>query len=287
MIRFNVQLDPNALAALTGELTAMMRGNLQAAVRLTAEEAAHRWRVAVQQAHLWGPEKQAYIESIRWEMDGPLTAWVGTDYRPAQAIETGRPAKDLKLVLRTARKARAVKSGKHAGQKYLIIPFRHNTPTASGVGAHAKQMPPAIYARAKALNATRITQFGDERPYKLRALGIRYFPSLAGSILPPNTRLSATGHIVAQHTYAWGERLPSGLAPKAKPHHVTDLYAGMVRMDTSSGRQKSSAYLTFRTMGEWSAGWIVPAKPGLHLARSTAETITPVFNALIARAIAP
>ncbi|MEF8714163.1 MAG: hypothetical protein V5B39_11480 [Accumulibacter sp.] len=43
-----------------------------------------------------------------------------------------------------------------------------------------------------------------------------------------------------------------------KPHHSTDLFAGMVRVNTGLG-----AYLTFRTLGEWQSGkWLVGSKPG-------------------------
>jgi len=59
-----------------------------------------------------------------------------------------------------------------------------------------------------------------------------------------------------QNKYSWGQRLG----------------AGMVRMDTSSGKQKSSAYLTFRVMTEKQHGkWIIPAQPGRFIAKRVAE----------------
>jgi hypothetical protein len=189
---------------------------------------------------------------------------VWTDYKLAPDIETGRPARDLKANLPRAKRARRVTSGPHAGQLYLVIPFRQNVPTASGQGAHAPQMPPHIYAKAKKLTASSILPPGSKKPA---------------------TRLSATGHIVPQQSYAWGKRLPAGLAPKKKAYHVTDLYAGMVRFDTSAGKQKSSAYMTFRTMGQWSDGWIIPAKPGLYLAKGVADSISPTFNAIMRQAL--
>lgn len=57
------------------------------------------------------------------------------------------------------------------------------------------------------------------------------------------------------------------MAPKLAPHHATDIYAGMRKMDTSAGKAKSSAYMTFRVMVEGSSKWIVPAKPGLYIVR--------------------
>ena len=120
-------------------------------------------------------------------------------------------------------------------------------------------MLPPIYPQAKALAPSRVTGM--------------------------TTRLSATGHTVPQAVYQWGERLPAGLAPKAKPHHVPDLYAGMVRMDTSTDKAKSSAYLTFRTMGQWSSNWIVAPRPGMYLAQGVSNGINPVFESLLAQVL--
>jgi hypothetical protein len=138
--------------------------------------------------------------------------------------------------------------------KYLIIPFRHNTP---GSEALAPAMPPDVYKIA--------SQFMPSR------------------VIGKTTRPSGQNakHLVPQSVYQWGDKLPAGLAPKLKPSHKTDPYAGMVRFDTSSGTQKSSSYMTFRIMGQWSQGWIVGAKPGLHIARSVRQNIKPVAEKVI------
>jgi hypothetical protein len=269
---YQISVDLNTLRGLTAEVAQAIAPNVQFAVSATAAEAVQRWQQAVMQAKLWHVEKDAYLKSIRWEMTSQsvtangldYVAKVWTDYRLAPLIETGRPARDMKAVLPTAKRARQVKNGKHAGQLYLIVPFRHNVPSAAGIGAHAPQMPAHIYAQAKALAASTELPLGSKKPA---------------------TRLSATGHTVPQKSYAWGGRLPAGLAPKKKAYHVTDLYAGMVRFDTSSGKQKSSAYMTFRTMGQWSDGWIVPAKPGQYLAKGVMDSIQPTFDAIIRQAV--
>jgi hypothetical protein len=259
MANYRIEADLSALLGVGQRLEQATLPNLQYAVSTTAGQAAVRWQKAVNRAKLWSVEKDAYSESIAWRMTGPLEALVYTEYKYAQDIETGRPARDLKTVLPTAKKARSVKSGPHTGQKYLIIPFRHNVPTTSGVGALAPQMPPKIYKLAKAL-----------APSNVR--GVR-------------TRLSATGVTVPQNSYSWGDRLPAGLAPKLKSSHATDPYAALVRLDTSVGRAKRSTYLTMRTMGAWSSGWIVPAKPGLFLAKGVADAMGPAFNEAIANAL--
>lgn len=91
--------------------------------------------------------------------------------------------------------------------------------------------------------------------------------------------------MVAQNSYKWGGRLPAGLAPKLKDHHKTDIYAGMVKFDTSTPHAKSSAYMTFRVMSDKSSGWIVPAKPGLYLAKNVADKLQPLLEAAIGGAV--
>jgi len=232
------------------------------AVRAVAEEGSTRWKDSVYKAHLWQVEKDAYVESISWTMVNALTAEISSSYDFANKIETGRPARDQKRSLQTSKKARVVKHGAHTGLRYLIIPFRHNVPTPSGEGALAHQMPAGVYAMAKKLSASHVLE--------------------PGSINPP-TRLSATGSVVAQQSYSWGDRLPAGTAPKLQTHHKADPYAGMVRFDTGGG--KSSSYMTFRIMGEWSTGWIIPAKPGLLLAKGVSDGLQNVLEDVVGKAV--
>ncbi len=263
-MHYRLEVDLSGLLQAKDALTHQVAPLVGQAVRAVAQEGVLRWQRAVYKARLWGVEKSAYVDSISWRQTGPFSAEIETDYRLAREIELGRAQRDLKASLPTAKRARTVKSGSHAGQKYLIIPFRHNVPTPSGQGALAAQMPPSIYALAKGMRASAMLAPGSRNPA---------------------TRRSATGHVVPQHSYAWGERLPAGLAPKRSPHHATDIYAGMVRMNTSTGKAKSSAYLTFRVMGEWSSGWIVAPRPGLFLAKGVADDLRGVFDEVIAKAI--
>lgn len=132
-----------------------------------------------------------------------------------------------------------------AGTRYLIIPFRHNADT--------------VPQQAKALSPSTITGHG--------------------------TRLSGTGAFslktkspatVRQRSYNWGDRL-TGAVPKNQQ--------GMVRMNTSAGGQKSSAYLTFRVMSEKSKGWIIPAQPGQHIADDVAKEMQPVAEEILSEAV--
>lgn len=254
---YKVKVDLGPLFGSVGGMADAVFPLIGQAVRAVAEEGAFRWKSSVAKARLWEGEKQPYIESISWQMTGPWSAEISTDYKLAGEIERGRPAKDLKRMLQTSKKTRATKDG----TRYLIIPFRHGTP---GNDALSRAMPPQIYAKAKALS-----------------------PSL---LLPPGTvnaptRISASGHNVAQHSYQWGGRLPKGLSTKLSPHHKTDIYAGMVRFKTSTPGAKSSSYLTFRVMSEKSSGWIVPPRPGLYLAKQVAEGLRPVLEDAVGQAV--
>lgn len=254
MYKITVDID---LGAFEQQLISQVFPIATQAVAAVAEQGANMWRDAVMKASLWGVEKNAYMDSITWKMTGGFSAEISSDYKLAGEIETGRPSRDMKKCLQTSQRTRVSKSKAHAGQKYLIIPFRHNT---EGMTAHAPAMPGNVYSAAKMLSKSSVTGSGS--------------------------RLSASGHVVPRSSYQWGGRLPAGLTPKAKPHHVTDLHHGMVRMNTSAGGGKSSAYLTFRIMAEWSTGWIMPAKPGLYIARDIAAGLQPLLEASLSQAMA-
>lgn len=259
---YKVSVDLSSLLSAHAALAQQIFPLVSQAVEATAAIGKAQWQEAIHKAPLWSAEKIGYLESIEYQMINPFSAEIRSDFEKADEIERGRPARDLKRMLQTSKKTRISQKG----YKYLIIPFRHNTPTASGEGAHAAQMPPSIYAMAKPMQQSFMLPPGTNKPA---------------------TRLSASGHVVAQHSYSWGGRLPAGLAPKKADHHKTDIYAGMVRMNTkpAGSKQGKSAYLTFRVMSEKSSGWIVPAKPGLSLARKVSDGLQPELNENVGKAI--
>jgi len=243
---FKVDIDLTHLGALADVMLQDMMHAVSNAVSQTAAETATAWQLAIYHAPGVRDEgKKAAIDSIKWQMTGNTSALVSSKDKTVIGIESGFPERDLKAMLQTSQRTRQTKAGK----KYLIIPFRHNTP---GHGALAMAMPKHVYDQAKKL--------------------------VKSSITGKTTRLSATGETVPQSVYKWGGRLPAGLTPKMKPHHTTDIHAGMVRFNTSTGKSKSSAYLTFRVMREDQTGkWIVRAKPGLNIARDLANGIEQKF----------
>jgi hypothetical protein len=152
---YQIRVDlSEMLAGLGGVINAYVLPTVHQAVKAVASEAAYRWKDGVAKAKLWNGEKQAYIESINWLMLSDFEAIVSTTYDQAGAIETGRPAYDMKKRLNTSMKVRVAKHGKHAGMRYLIIPMRHNTP---GNVALAQAMPEDIYKKAKRLDPSIIT----------------------------------------------------------------------------------------------------------------------------------
>jgi hypothetical protein len=168
---------------------------------------------------------------------------VWADYKYAEEIEQGRQPKDLKRMLNTSLKVRTSQKG----SRFLIIPFQHNTPGANATG---QAMPDEIYDMAKTLSSSMVTG----QTQRLSGTGAYDIQS--------RKRLT-----VNQNIYKWGGSLSGDSIPNR--------FAGMRRFDTSAGGAKRSTYLTFRVMSEKSNGWIVPAKPGLFLAKAVAEAMQP------------
>jgi hypothetical protein len=83
-----------------------------------------------------------------------------------------------------------------------------------------------------------------------------------------------------------GGRLPAGLAPKLRPHHAVDIFAGMTRQQKTYEQATQSQYTTFRTIATGSPGWMRPATPGAHLAQKVSEYVGQIapqaFSAYIA-----
>ena len=249
MADLNLTVDLAKLLQLGRMIRAGIFQTLSAAVERVTIAGAERWREAVMKAPLWEGERRAYAGSITWRMTGPYSGEIVADYKYGQDIETGRPAYDMKRMLDTSMKVRT----NAKGRRYLIIPMRHNTP---GSGGLAREMPQAVYDRAQELAPSRITGNGW-RPSGNGAWDIK----------------TRKPYLVRQRQYAWGDRLEAGLAPKLSKQHKTDPYAGMVRFDTSSGSQRSSAYLTFRVMAEGQSGWVIGARPGLFIAKGVLDAL--------------
>jgi hypothetical protein len=133
---------------------------------------------------------------------------------------------------------------------YRAIPFRHATPGTGGAVGQAMgeqyqgheavedagQLGQRVYERAKKLKAT------TSDPYK-------------------GTK--------------WGGRLPVGLAPLLKPHHKTDIFAGMVRERKTYSKARQSKYVTFRTISTLirDESWIRKATSGRHFSKKVSRFV--------------
>ncbi|MFZ4538511.1 hypothetical protein [Propionivibrio sp.] len=254
MADYNITLDYSNQMLVMDTINEILAKQIHNSVGLAAQMVYEAWADGVMKTPgIWQKDRAEYVQSLKWDYTGPFSAKVSTDYKIADEIETGRPARDLKRMLQTSSKTRQGKNG-----KYLIIPIRHNAPSSSGHSSNARQMPAEIYAVARQLQVSTVT----------------------GS----TTRISATGATVPQSIYDWGGRLPAGMAPKMKPTHVTDIYAGMVK--TGEGNSsKSAGYLTFRRMSEKSSGWVIPAQPGKFIARDVALAATPDIEKIVAESM--
>lgn len=271
MASFDIYIDLSQVLNLVPNLKQQVFPRLHDAVGTIAQEAAEQWMSDVQNAKLWSKEKEGYIESIRWEFTGDFSAEIRSDYKLAADIETGRPERDLKKMLDTSMKVRRTEDGR----RFLIIPFRHNTP---GNDATAGDMPFGVYQRAREMAKSSITREGMRPSGEVMAMHPRHGMRRSAKQTPfasdPHTRKH---YQVASREYQWGDRLQGKDIPKR--------YKGMYRFEASSGQESRSKYMTFRTMMEGSKGWVVPAKPGLYLARDVADRLRPVAEELFSQAI--
>lgn len=262
MAEFRVSIDLSGVMQAAGSIiNEQVLPLVSQAVRGVAGQLSLNWQESVMRANLWSGERDKYAASITWQSTGPFAAVVESDYKYDEDIENGRPAYDLKKMLETSQKTRTFKNGK----KYLIIPFRHNVPEATG----GQNMPAPIYQQAFALTPSRVTG-QTTRPAMMQA-----GQSGKRQVMRVN-----------QNQYSWGGRLPAGLAPKKKPFHTTDIYASMTRFDTTTpGGKRYSSYMSFRIMVEGSPKWILPPKEGLHLAGNAAQAMQPLAEKVFTEAL--
>lgn len=278
-IQYQITFDLASKLEIMSVVNKQVFPMLNQAVRAIAAKTAADWKTSVLKAKLWSVEKDAYANSINWKMTGDFSAYVEADYKYAQEIETGRPARDLKRMLDTSQKVRRTKDGR----RFLIIPFRHGTPGAKNA------MPGPVYGLASAMAPSKVVATGQRPSGQVTHLSAKTGMSVAQKQTPYLSNTSSkSANMVSSRAYAWGDRLTRGqLKDAGMDAAMRRRYAGMVKMDTSTpGGGKSSAFMTFRVMMEGSQGWIIPAKSGLFLAKKTADTMGPKAQSAFAEAIA-
>jgi len=276
-LSYKIGVDLGSQLNLSAGIRARLLPLVNQAVNGIAQATAARWVEAVQRAKLWSGEKDAYAKTITYKMTGDFTAVVSSDYKFVQDIETGRPPRDLKRMLDTSSKVRRTRDG----ARFLVIPFRHNTPGSSG------GMPAAVHGLAGGMSKSSVTGMGQREVGQTVRLSPRagMTPTKGTPFLSsPSTKQAA---MTASRTYQLGDRLTKSAMKQAGVGAADrKRYAGMVRMETSTpGGAKSSSYLTFRIMSEKSKGWIIPAQPGQNIAEGVAKEMQPIADAFLAEAV--
>lgn len=269
MAQLQISVDlSNAGAQAQAIINAQVLPRLNQAVRAVVQATQARWQEAVLRAPgLWMGEKDAYSTSIQSKMTSDFAGEVWSEYKYAQEIEDGRPARDLKKYLQTSQKVRRTKDG----TKFLVIPFVHQTP---GHEAHAKAMPQEVYDLAKALKPSKVIGHGERESGERVSLhpvrGMRRLKNQAPFLHNPVK-------MVPKQITQWGGRLMGDNIPKQ--------YQGMVRMKQDNGGGRHSTHLTFRIMSEKSTGWIIPAKPGLKLVAGVVSEMQPLAEKAFGEAL--
>jgi hypothetical protein len=139
---FRISVELGGLIPDGVPITAAMLPSLSAAVRDLAEMARAQWvayalGAPMPNGDIIHPRTGEYARSILLQQTGPFSAEVMTTLPYADQIEDGMPRRDLKDVLGRSMKVRVSAKGK----RYLIIPFRWNTPNS--VLGHT--MPQQVY----------------------------------------------------------------------------------------------------------------------------------------------
>lgn len=272
MTEFRIAIDLGSVLPPGSALTPESFPALAHAVRQIVIAAEERWKQFASGAPMpngqrIGIRSGTYMRSIQAYFTSPFSGEVYSSLAYADAIENGAPERDLKRMLGSSWKVRVNAKGK----RYLIIPFRHDTP-GSVVGNNP--MPQSVHDWFQMPGRTRSEVVGTYD----RTSGA------LGSSIATKQRMTVPGW-----RYKWGSRLTrQELQDMGLPDRQVRRLAGMVNFrdqEMGSGARHSS-YMTFRVMTEDSKGWIAPARPAMQPARQVADELRPVAEEAFQRALA-
>ena len=192
-----------------------------------------------------------YTRSIKVDDKGPFEKTIFTDYFAHKYIEDGTPETDLKPGLLYGPRSRPTADG----GRINVVSFRHGVPGTLGSN---NPMPMNIHnlmqQETRRAEAVRGSRLGGVRAVLPKGMG--------GD---PETKVTQKFG-----TYTW----------KVGKHE------GMQRIDTSTGRGKSSKYITFRTVSTNSdpASWIVPERPPIPIRKALVDLLQPEIELLLKNA---
>lgn len=166
----------------------------------------------------------------------------------AVMLEEGRGPFDMRPGLLPGRDGKA-KTSKD-GHLYRAIPFEHGqgSPTRGDTGRSPARPPLGSQFTRHGLAAEQTAFRGNLTPDEARKIG-RDVKKAAKALEPTLTSPDPDTKT------AWGGRLDAGLAPMLRPRHVTDIYAGMVRVQKTYERATEGRLMTFR---------MISNNPGTH-----------------------
>lgn len=281
MISYKISLNMADVMAAKSMINKQVFPLLNQAVRAVATQLAANWQMEVyKQRGMWSGEKDAYAQTISFEMLDDFSAIVQATYDQASQIESGRPGRDLKKMLDTSRKVRRTEDGR----RFLVIPMRHNM---TGNNALAQSMPPGVYAMAKALSASRVTaqtrRLAGEVTHLDPKVGMH--ASTKQTDYLSNTR-TKSAVLVKRNHYEWGGQLKASVL-KAAGMSAADVkrYSGMRKFDNGTLGAPSSTYMTFRLMVEGSSGWVTKAEPGRYIAKKVEDDMRPLAEKAFQEAV--
>ncbi|HUV65957.1 MAG TPA: hypothetical protein VMW24_18830 [Sedimentisphaerales bacterium] len=221
-----------------------------------AEGARAKW-ISLARSELTSA-KEDYIRGIQPVESKPgervitLVGWL------PNSVESGIGGYDMRMTLLGPGKGKRNASGGY----YRAIPFRHGTPGSQGLAGA-----PMGSQHAGQMGSERARQMGQD----IWDVAKRLRPSKQAQ---PRSRTS------------WGDRLRAGMAPKLKPHHKTDIFAGMVKVKHTYQKASGNKYMTFRTISTSNPeGWMHPGITGRHLSEQVEAWIERTAPVMLKRAL--
>jgi len=232
-----------------------------------AEGARARWITEARRR--LGDSRNDYIQGIQpVAIDNDVRVITLVGWLP-NAIESGADAFDMRETLLGPNSRLTHRAA--AGHLYGHVPFRHGTPGSAGGGG--PPMGRAYGPRAEGSRAHQGGMSGDAA----REMGEEIYKRARR--LAPSVRQAGPGT-------QWGGRLPVGLAPLLAPHHKSDIFAGMARVQHKYEKRTQTTYMTFRTISQAKpSGWKHPGITGRNLSASVEEWIRDNAAAVVGAAI--
>lgn len=243
MTEFRIGVDLSGMIPPNAAFDAQHFPMLQEAVRAMAEAGRARWLAYANGAPLPsgnsvpGYHRKGYAASISLRQIGDFEAEIISDYRGAEAIDQGEPARDLKRMLDTSNKVGTFRDGR----RYLIIPFRWTAPGNTRFTGGSNEMRHDVRHWWKGKTRS-VAREGHETEW-----GSRFTKKAAQGLGLDTDTPGKDRNQVGMHAFR---------SPKAR-----------------GGAASNARFMTFRTMHSGSDGWIVPEKPALHVTETIAEQI--------------